>query len=308
MQTAGEFFSHLGIPTGYERWLIDGPSRTDVVTEELKGKSAKRNRLVTHPSPHAIGLEDTLKLVSKFLTAEYDDSIGIAHGFVPGRSTYSNAKIHTNSDVILTIDVSSFFNSILTSTSLSGLQRQGVSPEISNSIVKLCSPFGSLPVGFSTSPPLSNWACAELDAEILTFAVSRGLRVSRYVDDISISCQLHSGKFLTDADLRALVEIVSRHGFTIAGRKTRFLRRGKSQVVTGYSVSDGDLPRIPRSAKKRLSNIVHMINKFGAESTAQRLGVSQKKLEEIISGKISYMKLAEPAFVERISLQLKTRV
>lgn len=130
---------------------------------------------------------------------------GSAHGFVIGKSIVSNAEIHTNSRILVKLDIKDFFPSI-TLKRVKGVFRHAGYPEhIATLLAMLCteSPrqlvsqnnvnyyvaLGErcLPQGSPTSPAITNVVCLNLDRRLAGMADKHGLRYSRYADDLTFS-------------------------------------------------------------------------------------------------------------------------
>src|SRR5262249_41602066 len=94
-----------------------------------------------------------------------------------------------------------------------------------------------LPQGAPTSPALANLAAWHLDVRLAAFAKSFGARYTRYADDFAFSGdQEFSSKIV--AFLTTVKSIADDEGFALNGRKTRIMRRGGRQRVTGIVVND----------------------------------------------------------------------
>ena len=130
---------------------------------------------------------------------------GAAHGFVAGRSIYSNALAHVNSQVVVSLDLKDFFPSF-TFKRVKGLfRRSGYYDGIATLLALLCTEserqevelegkkyyvaMGArcLPQGSPASPALTNAACLRLDRRLAGWAEKHGWRYTRYADDLTFS-------------------------------------------------------------------------------------------------------------------------
>jgi RNA-directed DNA polymerase len=193
----------------------------------------------------------------------------IAHGFVPGRSALTAAEVHVGSDVLVQVDLASFFPSVgygrvraifdalgyrsAVAADLAGLTtiatplavlRSRPMPSAPTSAQlddrfyadrRLTSPH--LPQGAPTSPALANLACWRLDRRLIGLANAFDAKVTRYADDITFSggFWLRGGR----RDLLALLrKIVAEEGFALAGGKTRVTTQSGRQQVLGLVVNE----------------------------------------------------------------------
>jgi retron-type reverse transcriptase len=116
----------------------------------------------------------------------------------------------------------------------------------------LCTAEGGLPIGAPTSPALLNRVLLKTDEILSAAAQSRGVRYTRYADDLSFSGENGAVQMLGIAR-RTLAQI----GLELDPRKTNVFRRGRRQVVTGLVVNDQ--VSVPRRIRRRLRAAVHRV-------------------------------------------------
>ena len=159
----------------------------------------------------------------------------------------------------------------------------------------------ALPQGAPSSPILSNIVCRNLDRKLSGLARRFGLNYSRYADDITFS-SLHNvyhegGDFITE-----FRRIVAAEGFTLNEKKTRLLRRGQRQEVTGLTVNTK--VNIPRAFVRDLDNVLYIWKRYGASAAYAKLlarnlhihpstgpGPRYLKMEDLIKGRLGYVRM-----------------
>jgi RNA-directed DNA polymerase len=202
-----------------------------------------------------------LNQLQKNIARDIDDSVSFpeyVQGFVRGRSTVQNAKIHVGQRVILHADIENFFDAIDVDQVKKVFVGLGCSEAVASFLAKVCTLKGRLPQGASTSPIISNLACSGLDLDLFSFATRQGVRYSRYADDLTFSGE-------TLADIAAIRRIVEQQGFKLRENKVRTQWRGKSQYVTGLSVAGSTGPRVPVRMKRRLRLELYYAKKYGID-------------------------------------------
>jgi hypothetical protein len=217
------------------------------------------------------------------------------HGFVTGRDIATNASQHLNQDVVLKVDLKDFFGSIDRERLSRGLDSLAFDAECIELVAGVCLVDNSLAQGFSTSPLLSNIVFLESDHELAALADDLGINFTRYVDDLTFS-----GRRNTVGDqLLARVESVLRaRGWMVNDRKTRFMRRGKPQYVTGLYVGDSDGPHIPRAMKRLLRREVYFASRFGISDSRAK---SPTPIDaDRLGGWVHYAAHVDPIFGERL--------
>jgi len=220
-----------------------------------------------------------LKAAQRWILREIVEHLpvhGAAHGFLPGRGILSNAQVHTQSKLVLNVDLQSFFPTV-TWRRVKGLFRKaGYRDQIATLLALLCTEAPRevvehngetlyvalgprcLPQGAPTSPAITNALCMRLDRRLTGLATSLGWRYTRYADDMTFSLPLtHKGDPKLGNLLGALHMVVAAEGFAINPEKTRVARPGARQKVTGLVVNGAGTPRVPRELRRRLRAAVH---------------------------------------------------
>lgn len=239
-----------------------------------------------------------------------------AMGFVEGKSIVDNARMHTNQNYVFNIDLKDFFPSIDQARVWKRLQLAPFSfnPKIAGLIAGLCSikslrysddePFSEcfiLPQGAPTSPLLTNAICDTLDRRLHGLANRFGLHYSRYADDITFS-SMHNVYHPDSVFRKELERIISSQRFTINPKKTRLNHCSSRQEVTGLTV--GLKINVTRKYVKDIRAILHIWEKYGMnaafatfypgyKSEKCQLHRGEPNLENIISGKLCYLKMVK---------------
>ena len=110
-------------------------------------------------------------------------------GYEVNHSIISNAAVHTNKKHILNIDLKDFFPSISARRVREIMVKHvGIQHAAIADALALISTYKKmLPTGAPTSPVLSNFACIEMDEELISFCSQHDISYTRYADDLSFS-------------------------------------------------------------------------------------------------------------------------
>jgi len=229
-----------------------------------------------------------------------------AHGFVPGRSTVTNARPHVGKEVVVNLDLADFFPTI-TFPRVRGLfESIGYSPAVATLLALLCteaprSPVvydgvklwvaagdRALPQGACTSPAISNLVTRKLDRRLAGATRKLGWTYTRYADDLAFSTAAATASSL--ALLFARVRhIVREEGFVVNEAKGRVQRRSQRQSVTGIVVNDK--PGVPREELRRLRAILHRARTTGLAAQNRD---SHPDFAAYVRGKIAYVAMIDP--------------
>lgn len=222
-----------------------------------------------------------------FFLDEYFIPSAFAKAYVKGRSIYHNAQWHMYNDYFIMLDIKDFFPSIChkqladkiyREVNLSGANR--ISKKECKDLVSLCSISNrGLPLGFVTSPILSNIYMKEFDCIFYGKLKQLGLKnvvYTRYADDLTISFQTDSLEKI-DPNCSAVMEIVEsllkRYGLHLNKQKSRSYNLNISNhvKVTGVNITK-DIKNfrylsVGRSTKNQL--FWDAVNNYGQHTEQQ---------------------------------------
>jgi RNA-directed DNA polymerase len=273
--TAAELAQQMHVPLGQLRYLAFARevSTTSHYHRFTIPKRTGGERLIS--APHK-----KLKAVQHWILEKILEPLALAdqaHGFVPGRSTVSNALPHLGAAVVANVDLRDFFPTV-TYKRVKGLFRKlGYSEEVGTVLALICSEPDvtetvldgtkyfvargprRLPQGAPTSPAITNVLCRRLDRRINGWAVKHGYTYTRYADDLTVSTKNREAR--VGKALAFLRHVTAAEGFAIHPDKVRVVRRGRRQEVTGVVVNER--PGVPRDELRRFRALLHQIDKHG---------------------------------------------
>jgi RNA-directed DNA polymerase len=206
--------------------------------------------------------------------------------FVKGRNAISHAKYHLGCSELLTLDIKDFFPSISRQMIFEVFDSTEISTEFSNHISYICSLNNSLPQGACTSPALSNAIFLPVDTVLEKVASSLSLKYSRYADDLAFSGET------IPRNLPSLVnKILLSRGFTLNNKKTKLKVKGTKKIITGVSISSGQL-KVPKVFKRDLRASIYELEKY-KDDLFSMTNFSPLIYEKVI-GKLNYLLQIEP--------------
>lgn len=234
-----------------------------------------------------------------------------ATGFTEGRSVVDNARVHIGHHYVFNIDLKDFFPSIPQARVWARLQLPpfNFSKEIANVLAGLCCHTNAdgtkcvLPQGAATSPLLTNAVCDKLDRRMCGVAKRFGLHYTRYADDMTFS-SMHN-VYQKDSEFRSEIKrIIEEQGFTMNDDKTRLLRDGARQEVTGLTVNS--IVNVSRQYISDLRWIINVWEKEGYAKAYCKFYPKYKKekgyikkgepvMENVIGGKLNYLRMVKGA-------------
>ncbi|TQL52894.1 RNA-directed DNA polymerase [Subtercola boreus] len=312
--TAGEL-DWLADTGGWNRRAREGPLHH--YRYEWRTRPGRVPRLLEVPN-------ERMRTAQRTLLAEVLGGLPLhdaAHGFVLGRSALTAAGLHTGTDVVITLDLVTFFTRVTAGRVYGTLRQEGVPERVALALTGIATnrvpprvigampPGGDpgerfalrqalatahLPQGAPTSPMLANLAIRRLDSRLAGFALAADARYTRYADDLTFSGPLPLRR-RADAFLRGVTRIVVDEGHTVNRRKTRVRPAATSQRVTGIVVNERTA--LPRAEFDRLKAILHNCAEHGAASQ-NRAGLEDFRAH--LLGRISWARALNPVKAERL--------
>ncbi len=253
--------------------------RTSTVSHYRRFLLAKKtggHRLISAPMPR-------LKRAQTWVLTNILDKVALhdaAHGFRHGRSIVSNARPHVRADVVINLDLKDFFPSVSMPRVKGVFKQLGYSESVATALALVCTEpeidevaldgvtyfvargERHLPQGSPASPAVTNLLCRRLDRRLQGLADALGFVYTRYADDLTFSARGDAaGSVNVGKVLRAVHDIVTHEGFTVHPDKTRVMRRGRQQEVTGVVVNDR--PSVDRATIRKCRATLFQIEKDG---------------------------------------------
>lgn len=246
--------------THYKRWLV--PKRDG------------SPRLISAP-------KRDLKAAQRWIMREVTEHLpvhGAAHGFLVGRSILTNAQVHAGARVLVKMDIKGFYPTVTWRRVKGLLRRAGLSEQVATLMALLATESPreevvthgktyyvataprSLPQGAPTSPSITNALCLRLDARLSGLAKKLGCKYTRYADDLAFSWHGDTPAEVGNL-IHAVTAIVKAEGFEMHPKKTRVMRSGARQQITGLVVNqapDGrPIARVPRQRIRQLESAIY---------------------------------------------------
>lgn len=297
-----ELATAMGIGLHKLRWLTFHRRSTTLVHYHRYSipKKTGGRRNISAPKP-ALAMAQAWVLHNVLARVAVENE---AHGFVPDRSTRTNAGAHVGRQVVVNLDLKDFFPSIDFRRVKGLFAKLGYSESVAVVLALLCTEPPRvpaeldgrlfhialservLPQGACTSPAITNCICRRLDRRLRALSQSVGFSYSRYADDLTFSGDEPTKLGILLSSTR---RIITEEGFAENEAKTRVMRRGRRQEVTGLTVNDK--VGLSRKERKRLRAILHNVarNGLGPENRT-----NHPKFREYLRGMVAYVCAVDP--------------
>jgi len=242
-----------------------------------------------------------------------------AHGFRRGRSSVTHAALHAGRQTVIRMDLKDFFPSIQYARIAALFEKLGYPDQVAGLLARLCvnrTPNGAwrerqvaeavtwrerqalksphLPQGSPCSPALANLCAYRLDLRLAALAQSLGATYSRYADDLVFSGDHDFARAAERLHLR-VAAIALEEGFRVNTRKTRLMREGTRQQVTGIVINRH--PNIARDEYDKLKATLTNCVRYGPASQNRD---GRADFRAYLAGRISYVKMVNARRATRL--------
>lgn len=225
-------------------------------------KSNGSKRWIEDPEPN---LKYIQKSLNKYLQSiYYFHGTKAAYGFILSpsrdpdpRNILTNAQRHLGNDWLYNVDVEDFFHQVSFEEVYQIFIREPFDFEekLAILITQLCTHQERLPMGAPTSPVLSNFACIDMDKELLTLAEWAGWTFTRFADDMSFSART---PFDEEAQSN-IKHIVHEYTFWLNEEKEKYYGPEDTKMVTGLVLGREEV-ELPEDFMDQLREEIHKLN------------------------------------------------
>jgi RNA-directed DNA polymerase len=313
LPTVGALTTWLNEPVGALAWFADQWRLAGDVQSPLQHyhyrwlpKRSGGLRLIEIP-------KERLRRIQRKILREILDRLPphpAAHGFRRRRSCVTHAAPHAGKYVVIRMDLKDFFPSIQVSRIHALFEKLDYAPTVAGMLARVCvnrAPQGifrdrqagasipwierqalktpHLPQGAPSSPALANLCAYRLDMRLEALARSLGAAYSRYADDLVFSGERELARVAQRFHIQ-VAAIALEEGFRVNTRKTRVMRAGTRQQVTGVVVNAH--PNIARDDYDRLKATLTNCVRHGPASQNRE---NHANFRAYLAGRISHVKM-----------------
>lgn len=308
----------IGIQSDYLRSLI-GESKGEKLFEyELKYKRYNYFKLKKKKGGfrEIMSPSKDLKFIQKWILVNILSKYELADsckGFRQGVSIFHNANVHEYSEIILKVDLLKFYDTITEKRVYRVFRSMGYISNLAYSLAKITTAKhrvsywrgfdkasnedlkqliekkpAILPQGSPTSPMISNIAATKMDYRFEALSKKQNCRYTRYADDLTFSIT-KEGKL---PSLKLITKIITDEGFFINNKKTKYMKKGCKQYVTGLTTTNGT--NVSKKYRKEISEHIYYCRKHGVDGHLGRRvdfpGYNHIKFHNWLYGHLCFIK------------------
>ncbi|WP_144156760.1 reverse transcriptase domain-containing protein [Paraburkholderia sp. BCC1885] len=229
----------------------------------------------------------------------------IVFSYRKGTNAADAVKKHVNSRHFYQADIANFFPSIsadsIKKAILRGVHQVPVSDvaEYLDRIIDLVTVESALPLGFATSPSISNTALLLFDDALSSVCLEKGLVYTRYSDDITISAQEKESLLGMDATITRLLAECDYPQMHLNDRKTKLTSIGRKIKILGMVI----LPNGQLTVDSKIRNRVETMLHFYVRNNDALVDLTNTDLDEsvdVLGGLVNYVNTIDQKYLDKL--------
>ena len=277
----------------------------DFLTLDVKSECQSfyiNNKVIFNPS---IKLKRYLRFLNSFVFDYAQINTDVVHSYRKGKNAYTAVVKHVDSKYFFQTDIKRFFNSITTQDIELVFENNLIDIPIvdienyKSKLLKLVMVDGLLPVGFSSSPSLSNTCLYAFDNALERYCLANAIVYTRYSDDIILSSNI--ADVLKDAELFISEQLNLFHSGRIQlnSHKTKHTHKGQKIKLLGMVILPSGKVSVDIKLKQKLEVLLHFyIN--DKEKFSDYLKNNYHGDLSTISGQLNYINSIDSAYLNKL--------
>ena len=243
--------------------------------------------------------------LNTFLFEYLDLNEQVVYSYRKGVNPHEVALAHASGRAFFQADIENFFGSIdralVKATILSQRNRVPISDLGSHveRILDLTTICGVLPVGFPTSPSISNVCLTPFDNDLENYCRAANLVYTRYADDIVISGESREALRGVESKLDALLTSHFAGNLRLNSSKRKLTSIGRKVSILGMVVLPNGRVTIDMEVKRRVEVLLHFFIRNRKRFLAIVDGDMDSGIRELC-GYITYINSADRAYLEKL--------
>ncbi|WP_442499318.1 reverse transcriptase domain-containing protein [Methylobacter sp. sgz302048] len=274
----------------------------DFINLNVEQECQRLGPKIFSPSPK---LKKYHRFLNKYIFDYAKINENVVYSYRQDKSSFGAVIKHAENKYFFQTDIKDFFNSInaddveividknLNGTSISDIQYY------KNQLLRLTTIHGRLPIGFATSPNISNSCLLFFDNELEAFCIEQGITYTRYSDDIILSS--NDKNILEPARDFIVHKLKLLYGerIVINSKKTKFSHKGGKIKLLGLVILPSGKVSVDMKMKSQLEILLHFyIN--DRERYADYLKNNYDGDPTKISGQLNYINAIDSSYLDKL--------
>lgn len=266
------------------------------------GRKNIGNKEILKPSAK---LQSYLRFLNNYIFQYADINTNVVYSYRKGANTYQAVKKHSESSYFFQTDIKGFFKSIKSSDIKfileNNLKNSPISDldEYEDRILNIITVNDTLPVGFASSPILTNSLLKNFDNDLEDYCVQKNIIYTRYSDDLILSSKVKES--LTDLEkiISAFLKKHFKNTFQLNEEKTKLTHKGNKIKILGMVILPTGKVTVDIKVKKQIESLLH----FYINDKDKFTDISGGDFDEglaMVAGKINYINTIDPEYLIKL--------
>lgn len=235
----------------------------------------------------------------------------VSFAYRKGATVVDAIRPHAQSSAFFQGDIQRFFDCISSADARRAILASSAPIEdlerYVDRIVELTTVDGRLPIGFATSPLLSNSCMKAFDDLFEALCAERRWIYTRYADDIIVSAGHRNELREVEGVLVGSLRDTVGSAYSLRGEKTKYTSKGRNIQILGMSLLPNGRITIGRQLREKVETQLHFYLSDRARLTQVFNGDPEAGLQRL-SGYICHIKSADPEYLEKLRKKFGTTV
>lgn len=285
-----------------EEYIIDAIEKSHYNYKIIKIKKKSGGyRKALQPSPN-------LKIIQQWILFNVLKTLPVSNistAFGKGDSILKNARMHAESDFSIRIDIKDFFNSIKATDLIIKIEKNKdidvlyKSDGFAELLKKSCfDPGMRLPIGYLTSPTISNAVMFDIDNKLAHEARNKSEYgnsvITRYADDFVFSTDKKGACKIFLENFKHIIYKEDSPILRVNEEKTRVMsKRGGAMVITGLLINNDGLVRATKKYRDQFRLLIKLYHQ----------GRLKESEFETLKGHISFIQNIDPVLFTKMAFK-----
>lgn len=286
------------------KWSFEDFARGQIAQRYLRHQFCKQGKMREVLSP-----DDKLRAYHGFLRLFLLDFLPVnsevVFSYRKGVSAFDAVSKHAQSKYFFVCDIADFFPSLkrhrVRQTILSGKDSSPVSDldRWLERILDLVTVDDCLPMGFSTSPTISNAALLPFDNACQQYCARRGLTYTRYSDDMVVSARERTSLDGIEETLGTFFGEYMDGDLALHPGKSKLLKTGSKVKLLGMVLLPNGTISVDASVKSEIEVLIHFYIQDRAKF-ADRVDGDTQKAEARLAGLLNYVNTVDQSYLLKL--------
>ena len=294
--------------TFHERFSFDDFRAGSIVDQYVKIN--RNGRYIYNPTSK---LKKYHRFLNSFVFNYSSVNEKVAHSYRKGKSTLTALDPHKKSQYFFVTDIEKFFDNITADDVKNVVENQTAGSPISDliryneRILEMVTVRGLLPIGFPTSPPITNSHLLTFDNALFDFCIASGLVYTRYSDDLIISSTNRNVLTEMEATIEKMLHEILGIQYSLRESKTKLLNKGNRITILGLTILPNGRITADKGLKKNMESLLHLYIK-DKEKYRGCLNRHFDGRVGVVKGRLNYLNTVDPDYVEKLKRRYGTFV